>query len=456
MFKIQFSRFFQGFAPLAHLDTLTELGNKGHASSMLDCDVLGENITQGPTLANLTGTVDQLIVHILDKAVANNTTYGISATKTFPITATSVSTSRAISGAVAGRSLAYLKGKLFYFFERTSDSAIGSFDLTSTYNDTWQVGLEKADLIPVATKEDIMIFGHGSKVGVYFDDDASMTLDRLDFGANHEVVDIVFHGNQWLVAVNSGVAGTNRNSSQIYAYEGGATENILSDEVAIGLQKIGFIMPINGVVYVCYQDLTGGFKIGYLAGRKIEPLVSFTGSLPNHRQKTLFNNTILFASSGKLYTAGALAPELPYAISQHAPGGLATVGAVSAPFGTPLIASTHSTSYQLAKFTGYSKGNWKSITHYVSAGKKLGYIDYIEVFTKTLATGAKCELKLELNQASVTTTAYEIIPGKTKHIFNVNKGGIEDLKLFLDWSDGSATNPCTIRKVVIYGHTSEK
>lgn len=463
-FKIEVSRFFQGLAPLAHIESLTELGNKGHASSMTNCDVLGETVTQGPALADLTsgtqaGNVTELIAHILDKATSNNLTYGIGATKIFPITSTAVSAPQTITGAVAGRSVAYLKGKLFYFFDRASDGTIGSFDLSSTYNHTWQVGLEKSSLMPVATKEDVMVFGHGSKVGVYFDDDATMTLDQLDFGNNHQIADIAFHGNQWIIAVNAGVSGSNRSSSQIYAYEAGATESILSDEIAVGLQKIGFIFPLNGVIYVAYQDLsfTGGYKIGYLAGRRIEPLANFTGTLPDYRQKTLYKNTILFAAGGKLYTAGAIIPELPFAISQHAPGGHATIGAVAAPFGTPMVASTATTNYRLAKFSGYSTDTaWRSIIIPVSEQRSLGYVDYIEVLTRELGTGATCDLKLEINQAEASTDAYTITTGKRRHILNINKKDVEDLRVFLDWSNGSATNPCPIRKINIYGNYAER
>jgi hypothetical protein len=461
---------------LAHLDTYTELGNKGHASSMYNCDVLSEVITQGPGLSALTngtedGVVDQVIAHILDKPVASDETYGIGSTtsssfdfKLFKISSTAViddaTFPKIITGADAGRSVAYLKGKLFYFFRRSGDGAIGSFDLDATFNDTWQVGLERSDLMPVATKEDIMMFGHGSKVGVYFDDDASITLDQLDFGDDHDVVDIVFHRNQWLIAVNSGISG-GRVSSQIYSYGGGATESVLSDEIAVGLQKIGFIMPLNGIIYVCYQDLTGSNRIGYISGNRIEPLVSFEGgTLPDHRQKTLYKNMILFGSSGNLYTAGAISPELPYAISQHSSSGYSEIGAVAAPFGTPIIStylSLDTPAYSISKFSDYvTSSNWRSIIIPTSAQKSLGYVDYIEVFTRTLGTGARCDLKLEINQATETTGAYSIVAGKTRHIFPVNKKDIEDLRLFLDWSNGSTSNPCEIRKIILHGHYAER
>jgi hypothetical protein len=463
-YTIQFSRFFQGLAPLAHIDSLTELGNKGHASSMTDVDTLSEVLMQGPSLTALTnGTqaevVDQLIAHISDRAVADNVTYGIGTTKLFKISSTAVIDDATwpvtITGAVAGRSVVYLKGKLFYFFNRSADGVIGTYDLSSSFTHNWQTGLEKADLMPVATKEDIMLFGHGRYVGVYFDNSATMTLDQLDFGQDNEVADVAFFGNQWLVAVNSGISGTNRTSSQIFAYGAGATTALLSDEVSVGLQRIGFIFPYNGVIYVCYQDLSfsGGYKIGYISGKKIEPLVSFTGSLPTYQQKTLYRNTILFPSSGDIYTAGAIAPELPYAISKHA-SAYSTIGAVAAPFGTPLIASTEDTNYQLSKFSGYSSSSkWESITIPISSQRHIGYIDYVEVFTRELDTGAECDLTIKVNQEETTTTAQSIVPGKIKHRFHINQKDVDDLKLCLEWKSAVA---CKIRKIVLYGHFCEK
>lgn len=111
-------------------------------------------------------------------------------------------------------------------------------------------------------------------------------------------------------------------------------------------------MPVNGVIYVAYQDLTAtdGYKIGYIAGRQIKELASFSGSLPNFAQKTLYKGTILFMANNKLYSCGAVKDTLPIQISQLASVGYTTGGAVGSPFGTPFVSSTQSTSYKIAKF----------------------------------------------------------------------------------------------------------
>ena len=466
-FQIVVDRFFQGYSPAAHLDSLTQMGNSGHATSMTSADVLNPtHITQGPALVALTagtqaGAITELTNFILDTPPVADTTYGIGNTKLQQISSTAVTNAgifpHTMTGSTAGKTIAYLKGVLYYFFNTASDSQIGAYDLATTFTDAWQTGLVKATLIPVATKEDIMLFGHGRYVGTFFSSTSTINKTKLDFGTNTEVADITFHSNQWFIAVNSGISGTNRNSSQIYSYDGGATTTILSDEVAIGVQKIGWLYPLNGILYVAYQDLsfTGGYKIGYLTGKKIEPLVHFTGTLPTYAQKTLYKNTILFLSNGLVYSAGAVIGELPFAISQLADGGLATCGALAAPFGTPMIASTDGASaFQLNKFSGYTTtANWYSIVIPTGQGKTLGMLDEIVVKTNSLGANARCDMIVLFNQAGTNSSTFQITgTGKTRHSFRISKTNLEDVKIYLNWANGSATNLCSIKEICLLGH----
>lgn len=468
--SITLKNFNLGYGPIAHIDTLSQFGNSGHASAMTSVDIITKpgKLIQGPALANLTngtqaGVVSELINYILDIAVADDTTYGIGATKLFKISSTAVTSGGtpswpvSITSATAGKSIAYLKGVLYYFFNTSSDTTIGSYDLSATFNHAWQTGLTKATYHPVATKEDIMLFGHGRYVGTYFSSTATISKTKLDFGNNNEVVDICFHKNYWFIAVNSGITGTNRNSSQIYTYDGGATTAILSDEASVGLQKIGFLYPLNGVIYVAYQDLSfsGGYNIGYLNGSTIVPLASFTGSLPTYAQRTLYKNTILFLSNGELFSAGAVIPDLSFALSKHADGGYATCGALAAPFGTPMIASTDgATNFKLAKFSGYTvTSSWKSIIIPVGSGRTLGHLRYVVVRTNSLGANARCDLTISYNQAVSASSAMQITgTAKTRHFFQCPKNNIEDIRIDLDWANGNTTNTCDIEEIVLGGN----
>jgi len=473
-FNLTFSKFYQGFSPLAHLNSLTPSGNAGHASVMTNCDVLSDLLTQGPALTNLTngtqaGVVSELINFIMDKAVADDTTYGIGPTKLFKISSTTVASGgtpswpRTITNCTDGESVINMGGKLYYLYNTSTAGDIGRYDLSAEFIDAWGsttptgfAALQKANH-PSASKEDLILFGNGRYLGTYIGDSTTLAPAKLDFGSGTSVDDVIFHANQWIIAVNSGITGTNRTIGQVYIYDGGALSSILSDEAGVGFQRIGWLYELNGIVYIAYQDLssTGGYKIGYLAGRQIKPLGYFTGSLPNFAQKTLFKGTILFVSSGLIYSAGAIIDEFPFQISQLADGGYATVGALAAPFGTPMVASTESTNFKLAKFSGYDVScSWKSIIIPTVSGRYKGYVDEIVVLTKTLGASARCDLTIEADQATSTSTTQQITgTSKRKHIFN-NFGLItlEDFRIALSWANGNASNDCAIREIQVFGH----
>ena len=472
--SIEISKFYQGASPAMHLDSLTGIGNAGHYSVASNIDILTPGLlTQGPALANLTagtqaGAVTELINFIMDKAVSDSVTYGIGATKLFKITPSAVTSDatwpHAITNCTDGESVIDMGGSLYYFFNKSSGGEIGKFDLSSTFDDDWgstvptgAAALQKA-IHPCYSKEDIIVFGNGQYAGTLIG--TTLAPTKLDFGSGNEVADVIFSANQWLIVVNNGITGTNRTTGQVYTYDGGALSSILADEAGVGVQRIGFIYELNGIVYMAYQDLssTGGYKIGYLAGRQIKPLAYFTGSLPTFAQKTLYKHTILFLSSGSIYSAGAVIDELPFQLSQIADGGYATCGALACPFGTPMVASTDgATNFRLAKFSGYDVScSWKSIIFPVS-GKYKGYVDDVTVFTNILGTNARCDLTLECNQGVTTSNSKSITgSGLTRHFFTAfGLNSIEDLRVALTWASGSSANSADIKKILINGHYTE-
>jgi len=460
---IRLDKFYQGLSPAWFKNTLSAFGNAGHANDMTNCDILTPDyITQGAGLANLTGTPTELLKYIMDRAVTSGVTYGIGNTKLWQLTSSAISAKRTISGATRGESVFYLKGYLYYVYQ----DDFGRYNLASTYDDDWgsTVPTGKASLQdaihPVATKEDIALIGNGRYMATFVASTATLNATKLDFGNNTEVSDVVFHNNRWLIAVNTSYADDdNRGLGYLYWYDGSAVSALLEDEASIGIQKIGFIKVINGVVFVAFQDLssTGGYKLGYLSGNQIKTLVHFTGSLPNFRQKTLYKNTLLFLADNKVWSAGASVEELPFALSQIADGGYSTVGAIAAPFGTPIISSYQSTSYRVAKFSGYeTSSNWTSLIMPTTAGSDLAYIDKIIITTEALGTGARCDITLKYNDEDSNSGANQIsTKDKRRHIFKLNDRAIENLRVYLDFSNGSATNPVKIKYIDIRGHFLE-
>jgi hypothetical protein len=456
-FSITLDKFFTGFSPLAFDNSLTEFGSAGSASVMENIDCLSDVLTQGAGLTTMTGTLSEAIHFIMDKAVSNNSTYAIGATSIYNLTADSFTNIHTITNCIEGESIQLIKGNLLYFYNTTTQGMIGKYDF-STFDDDWGTGLQVAPH-PSDKKEDIVVFGNGRYAGVYIAETNSLTVDKLDFGNDVEVADVLYNAGLWYIAVNSGVTGTNRSEGQVYLYDGAAIINTLTDETGVGMMRIGFLYRINGIVYVAYQDLSStGFIIGYINGKAITPLVRFTGTLPTFQKKTLFKNTILFLSDNLAYCAGAIVPQLPFALSQYATSLYSTATAIASPFGTPLIASNNGATYVISKFSGYATdSNWKSLVFPLSAGKMLGMIDEIIVLTNSLGAGASAELTFEYNQAESTSTAKTITTtGKRRHFFkNFGVNGVEDARICLDFSGGSASNPVKIRKIVINGHFVE-
>lgn len=361
-----------------------------------------------------------------------------------------------------GESLIRLKNNLFIFYNRTSDGDIAAMPLdTQSIDAAWgsktDQELEKAKH-PVAAKEDIMVFGNGRYLGVYIEGSAILDVKKLDFGEGAEIADVVFHANMWWIAVNYGEG----RRSQIYLYDGSAMSNILSDEVGLGSQRIGFLFVLNGIVYVAYDDLTAtGFAIGWISGRQLKPLRYFSGTLPDHRQKTLYKNTILFVSGSDIYSFGAPVEQVPIQISRLASGGYTNIGGIAAPFGTPMIASSNGTgSYRLAQFSGLSTTGsyWKSVFVDTTKNRKLGKIHTVIVSTKALESGARADLTLEGNQGAITSNTMQITgANKTRHVFrNVSLKAVEDVRVAIDFQNGSSTKNCPIRKIELLGNFVER
>jgi len=472
-FQIEFTRFNEGNAPLAHIDSKTFIGNKGQASDM-KADIISRPgfLTQSPALVALTngtqaGVVDQLIRFVLDQPIVDET-FGIGTTKLFKMSSTTVISGgwpQAITNCTEGESVIRLKTNLYAFFNRAADGEIAKMPLaTEVIDHTWgsvtDQALEDA-LHPVAVKEDVMVFGNGRYVGVYVEGSATLDVQKLDFGEGSEVADVVFSANVWWIAVNYGEG----KRAQIYIYDGSAISNILSDEAGVGEQEIGFLYVKDGLIYVCYKDLTSSsYVIGFLKGRAIEPLRYFSGALPSHRQKALYKNTIIFLSSTDIWSFGATVSQLPLQISKLADGGLATLGAVSSPFGTPWVSSTDGGSnHQLMKFSGYSTDSiFKSVLVDTTKGRLLGKVHTVIVTSKPLGADASCTIKLEGNQGSTddkmtSNTLTYTGTRKTRQVFKViTMNAVEDLRSIIDFATGDATNDCPIRKVECLGTFVER
>lgn len=472
-FSFTIEDFNQGLSPLAHADSLTFNGAKGQASEML-ADIISKPgfLTQSPALSNLTngtqaGVVDQLIRFILDKPISASLTYALGTSKLFRVTPTTISSGgspsfpQTVTNMTSGESLVRLNANLYGFFNKASGGDIFKMPLsTEVIDHTWgsvnDTALENAPH-PVCVKEDIMLFGNGQYVGLYIEGTGTLNVQHLDFGVGSEVADIVFTSNNFWIAVNSGEG----KRGQVYLYDAGAQSNQLSDEAGLGDQQIGFLYVYNGNVYVAYEDTSSdAYVIGYVAGKAIKPLRYFSGTLPDHRQKALYRDTIIFSNGTNVMSMGASVEQLPLQISALADGGYATIGAIACPFGTPMVASTDGGSnYRIAKFSGYATDSvWKSKLYDITNGRMIGKIQNIIVYSKRLAANARCDISIETDQALAESSQYEYSgTGTTRKTFRaINAPAAEDYRLVISWENGNATNDCPIRKVIVQGNYVER
>jgi len=471
-FIITLEGFHEGNAPLAHVDDSTFMGNKGQAAEM-KADIVSNPgfLQQAPGLTDLTngtqaGVVTELIRHILDEPTATDTTYAVGTSKLFKLTASSVvsggspSWPQTVTNMTEGESVIRLKANLYTFYNKASGGDIARMPLsteviTANWGSSTDEALENAPH-PAAATEDILLFGNGRYVGVYIEGEAILDVKKLDFGQGAEVADIIFHSNLWWIAVNYGEG----RRGKIYLYDASAISNQLSDEAGIGRQKIGFLYVHNGIVYVAYDDKTAdGFAIGWVQGRMIKPLKYFKGSLPTHRQKTLYKNTVLFITGENVLACGAAVEQLPVQVSTLADAGYATVGSIAAPFGVPMVSSSDGGgNYRLAKFSDFSlSSNWKSVYIDVTKDLHLGHVDKVVVFTKQLEEGAQANIVIKGNQGAHTSNTLTVSDTtKTRHIFKtITLPNVEDIRIEVDYASGSTTETVPIRKIVVLGNFVE-
>jgi hypothetical protein len=387
------------------------------ASNMSNCDLLNPaSMTQGPGLTHIenpTGAgVSALMNCILDRAVTTNVTYALGGTYIYELsgavptltTAAAPFWPHTISGAnVTGEDLAHYQGALYYSYSTDASANVGMYDLTrdaeTDFSDEWATTRGTVEL------------------------SASVPLP----------IEILFN---WDTVTDT--------------YE---------DEFSIG-GKIGGLFVDNAILYLFYQDITsiGGYKLGFLNGRQVQELCSFPGSLPQYYQISKYKGFIVWVSGGLIYAFGAANKSLPSMVFQLADGGYnTTVGALAAPFGTPMVASYQDVAsgfYMIGKFSGYdTNSNWKSIMFPVGKCR----LEKLVVYCDTLGTGAQADFTITADRGVTSYTSSLILDNTTVRRYEMPLGiNVDnDFRVEVDWTNGSATNPAKINRIEIIGVKQE-
>lgn len=465
-----------GYAPAYYKETYPSYGNKNQAGAMQNADLSNAGfLTQGPGLASLTngtqaGAVTTLIKSILDAAVSSDVTYGFGGAKLYKLSSTTVTSDgtwpRTVDKAVVtgedGEDVVHFQSNLYYLYNHSGSAGdIGKYDLASTFDDDWgstvptgAAALENAPHPACVGGNDTFAFGNGRYVGTY--DGTTLSTQALDLPTGSIVVDIDWKDDRWWVTVNRpNTTGSNKNTASIFIWDG--TTNSWEAEIPV-MGTAGASHVKNGVFFQFYRDISnsdGGFKLGFVNGNRVDDLCNFSGALPSFYQTTDFKDFLIWDSNGLIHAYGSGDKDLPLRLFQLADGGYSTVGGIACPFGTPMVASTESTNYRLAKFSGYdTASNWKSLMFDITGGGRVSKINTVRINFEQLAANARVDWKLLNNKG---TTIYSDIISHTKlgtattAFYNLNGLVAENFRLEFDYTNGNTTNTVKLKNARIYG-----
>lgn len=469
---------FDGFAPAYYKNTYSFYGNKGHANDMNNVDLLDPNcLCPAPKATDLTGGTQAgelgsvLITSILKHAVSDGITYACGANKVFKITPTAVSNGSfplTITGGAhqVADSLLYYKSKVYVFWNDTgTEGEIAQITLPSTIDVDWgsttpATGaghLEDAPHYGIVGGNDRMYITNGKYIASYKGSTDVLTVHALDFFDNSEVISLSWNNNRIIAGVNRpNISGSNFNQSAIYRWNG-ISSSWEGDPIEVS-GKIGALYTKNGRTFVWWKEgiSTGGYSFGYVNGSILSTIKTYKGSLPNQNQVGEYEGHIAWLSSNEVLLWGSKDIEIPVKLFQYASPKQTTAGAFASPFGDLLISSYAGANYSMAKMGNYTKtSDYTFIALDMAQAGLLSYIDLIQVKTKQLASGAKCDFTLYYNDAksskALTQIAY-LASLPTIHKILNKSIQCEDLQLKVSHANGSESNPVSIKSIYLAGH----
>jgi len=467
-----------GFCPAYFDNGWSFYGNKNQATTITDIDLRDPNVlTQGPGMlvdTSLTGGTQagelgsNLIVGITKHALSSDAAYACGAASVFKITSTAVSNTnfpKTITAGTANVSTDVLiyQGKVLVFWNDTGvDGDIGLLTNDTTWDDNWgsTVGtgaaqLQDAPHYGIVGGDDVAYITNGYYIATV--DGTTKNVTALDFFTDSKTVSVSWNENRVIIALNRpNVTGSNYNLSAIYRWNG-VSSSWEGDPIEVG-GEIGALFTENGITYVWWRDAitTGGYNFGYINGTRLERIRRYSGSLPNQAQVGFYDGFIGWISSNVLVLWGSKDKDLPVNFFRFITPTYATAGTWAAPFGTPLISSTASTNYNIAKASGYSKGaRYNTMAYNMRIPGWKCQIDLVQLGFETLATGAKVDTTITYNQGASTLAldqvAYSASDSSTfRKIYN---GGLQcdDFRIDFSWTNGSTTNPFKIRTLLMTG-----
>jgi hypothetical protein len=282
-----------------------------------------------------------------------------------------------------------------------------------------------------------------------------MQPQALDLPTGSVVQSLAWNnGKVWVAAIKPNLSGSNKVVGSLYIWDG--TSDSWEYEIPL-MGAIGALHVKNGVLFVFYQDITstGGYKLGYYSDGAIVDVANYSGGLPAFYQVTDYKDYIIWNSNGSLFAFGAGDKDLPTKLFQLADGGYATVGGVACPFGTPIIASNLTTSYQLAKFSGYdTTSSWKSLMFDITGSGSVSKINSVRINFEKLESGARVDWSLVNNQGVTVysdTISYAKLGAMTTARYPLNGKIAENFRIELNYANGSTSKTVNLKSIKVFG-----
>lgn len=449
--EITIDNFLGGFCPSYWKSSYPSYGNKNMLGAMTNIDLTNPSyLTQGVGLATVTGTVDQLMKGILNNVMVANKSAGVGGTKLYEITATTV-TSKTCGTISGGEDVALYAGYLYYSWATNIGKITTAF---ASPDEDWWTAVAGGSALTSGKPHQLIVAGtsgvlsvlNGSVVAQW--DGTTATNDAFDTkDTDITLVSQVWNLNKfWFAGNKPNVSG--RNEASIFIWDGNAP----SWENRIRIDgRVGALYVKNGITFVVYQkNLSQGVcTLGYCDGNQIRDIANYNGSLPNFYQITDYEDFIIWASGTSIFAFGGGDLKVNTRLFQL---GTCGVGGLANPFGTPITASAN----KLEKFSGYTvTSSFKTLLFDCCLDDRKSMIDKMKFDFEKLATGARVDYTLKDNKATSLKTGTISYTGDgavtTKSFYP--KCVCENFRVELDYANGSATNPISIKSIKIKGHT---
>lgn len=462
-----------GYAPAYWKNSYSEFGNNNHLNAMVNVDLTDPvEITQGKGISALAnGTqednVSTLIKGLLQSVVSANSIYGVGGANFYPISSTTVSTPKAIDHPSKtgedGEDVALFDGNVFASYNHSTGGDIAKYNVSgdSLDADWWTDvagGSELTDnphQMAVGGSSGVLWIADGQYVKEW--DGTNATDDAFNTDDSDVVINSIVWNQDRLMIAGNKPNTSDKNIASIFVWDGNSSNYEYRIEVK---GKVGALFVKNGVTYVFYQkNLSQDVcTLGYVDGRQVVDIFNYEGDLPAYYQVTDFEDFITWISDDDVFCYGSGDANIPARGFQIAATTHSTAGGITNAFGTPILASYSGSDYELGKFSGYTTtSSFKTITFPLDTFNTKAVIDEIHCRFAVLATGARADLTLKDNQGTTQWTGT---------ISYTNDGAItrkrfkpllttENLRLEVNYSNGSTTNPVSFKYFNLIGHTLE-